>query len=75
MFVNPLIDENIEKRTMILDSKKPFKSTGQYASMVIPKRPTELVIKSHMNLAVYDLWMGNECLDKNLIETNMLYPG
>jgi len=60
-------DENIEKRIMILDSKKPFKSTGNMRPWYT-KKPTELVVKSHMNLAVYDLgWemnVGQE-LDRN----------
>ena len=46
-------DENIENRRMILDSKKPLKSTGSMRSWST-KKPTELVVKSHINLAVYD---------------------
>ena len=46
-------DENIENRRMILDSKKPLKSTGSMRSWPT-KKPTELVVKSHINLAVYD---------------------
>ena len=38
---------------MILDSKKPLKSTGSMRSWPT-KKPTELVVKSHINLAVYD---------------------
>ena len=44
---------NIENRKMILDSKKPIKSTGHMRTWST-KKPTELVVKSHINLAVYD---------------------
>jgi type III restriction enzyme len=44
---------NIENRRMILDSKKPIKSTGHMRTWST-KKPTELVVKSHINLAVYD---------------------
>jgi len=44
---------NIENRTMILDSKKPLKSTGDMRSWST-KKQTGLIAKSHINLAVYD---------------------
>ena len=58
---------NIENRRMILDSKKPLKSTGNMRPWST-KRPTGLPAKSHINLAVYDSgWerKHGEELDRN----------
>mgnify|MGYP001273675309 CR=1 FL=1 len=48
-----ITDSNIENRTIIFDPKKRIKSTGDMRSWST-KKHTELVTKSHINLAVYD---------------------
>lgn len=48
-----VIDANVESRKILLDSKKPIKSTGDMRSWST-KKPAEWVKKSHINLAVYD---------------------
>ena len=48
-----ILDANIESRRILLDSKKPIKSTGDMRPWST-KKPAEWVKKSHINLAVYD---------------------
>ena len=48
-----ILDANVENRRILLDSKKPIKSTGDMRPWPT-KKPAEWVKKSHINLAVYD---------------------
>ena len=48
-----ITNSNIEKKTIELDTRKPIKSTGDMRPWSTIKH-TELVTKSHINLAVYD---------------------
>ena len=48
-----IINTNVENRKILLDSKKPIKSTLDMRPWST-KKPAEFVKKSHINLAVYD---------------------
>jgi len=48
-----ITDLNVESRKIILDSTKPIKTTSDMRSWST-KKPAEFVIKSHINMAVYD---------------------